>query len=320
MKLIPDIALSPKHTSVVRVALSKDKAPWFFEIAEALLDALLENDISASLVVRTTKDLQHMWLKGWSLYTWIVMTPELFEKLPKNCIAYNFEQLDARHSHTNPAVLECFVSICKQAQEVWDFSHRNTAFWVSRGVLPKVVPLGYTARMTYPLATAKTEHKCLFMGNVYGRRVEYVRLLTEALGDRFEVVSDCFCYGDARDSPNFVDDRKIRALARAAVVVNLKPVEPSLTCLETSRVAWCVANRVLVVSERDDDVKAREMYESVGVVFADSPSAVYQAVVAFLSETPERRLQRAEANLEAFRSMGYAKQLKTQTERIELSV
>jgi hypothetical protein len=296
-----DILYDPNTQSDIRVALALEKIPWFFEIAESLVDSLNANGYCAVLVVDDAPKLQARWSKSWALYKWIVMTPELFTQLPMNSIAYNFEQLDARSSHVHAQVIDAFVDVCKTAGTVWDFSSRNNQFWASRNVKSVVVPLTYTPRMTYPYSISGTHDKCLFIGNVYGRRVALVNDLREALGSTFEVVESAFSYGDSRGGIA-CDDKKLRAIASAAVVVNIKPIDPALTCLETSRLMWCVANRILVVSEIDEDHEARAFFKSVGVVFVPMREII-KTVQVLMNESPQRRLQRAEEALVKLRSI-----------------
>jgi hypothetical protein len=49
--------------------------------------------------------------------------------------------------------------------------------------------------------------------------------------------------------------------ADASIVVNIKPVDPALTCLETPRLCWCLSNGVFVISEVDGDEVARAPFE-----------------------------------------------------------
>jgi len=148
--------------------------------------------------------------------------------------------------------------------------------------------------MTYPVSIEGAHDACVFLGNVYGRRARILDKLRARLGARLRVVSDAFCYGDSYYAPAASSAAKLATLAGARVVVNIKPVEPALTCTETPRLWWCVANRVFVVSETDNDAEARAPFEEAGLVFARTSDELVEAVVEIMSEPRERTRARAE--------------------------
>lgn len=295
------IASADVRTIDVRVALVDTKAPWFYEIADALIDALVGKGHDAVLVVDTAEALQARWARvaggGW----WIVLTPECFSALPRaRAIAYNFEQLDARATTAHPAAIAHLVRVCRGAAAIWDFSARNNGFWQTHGLTPKHVPLAYSPKMTYGVPFERDADVCVFMGNVYGRRIALVDALRARLGaHRFCVVSDAFCYGDpyatGQKTAVAAFTRKAAVLARARLVVNLKPVDPALTCLETPRLWWCVANRVFVVSERDDDRVARQPFEAAGAVCFVETARLAETIVDVMAEPVARTRARARA-------------------------
>ena len=152
-----------------RIAVATIKAPWFFEIGEALTDALLDMGYNAVLEVDTVENLTKRWTAP-SNSTWIVLTPEIYHHLPANAIAYNLEQLDARASHVPPAALHHLADTCRKARCVWDFSMRNMQFWAAHDIPAVHVPIGYTPRMTYPVSMSAEGSRLVFIGTVYGRR------------------------------------------------------------------------------------------------------------------------------------------------------
>lgn len=285
----------------VRVALVDTKAPWFYEIADALTDALVGKGYDAVLVVDTVDALQARWrgvIAGGAW--WIVLTPECFSALPRaRAIAYNFEQLDARATTAHPAAIAHLVRVCRTAAAIWDFSTRNTGFWQTHGLTPIHAPLAYSPKMTYGVPLEREADVCVFIGNVYGRRIALVEALRTRLGaHRFCVVSDAFCYGDPyatgqQGAATFA--QKAAVLARARLVVNLKPVDPALTCLETPRLWWCVANRVFVVSERDDDHVAQHPFEAAGAVCFVETARLAETIIEVMTEPVARTRARARA-------------------------
>lgn len=282
----------------VRVALVAAKAPWFYEIADALVDAFVEKGVDAVLVVGTVDALQARW-SALSTTTWIVLTPECFDALPpRGAIAYNFEQLDARATTSaHPSAIAHLVRVCRGAHALWDFSARNRAFWAAHGLAPVHVPLGFSPKMAYNRPIARDADACLFIGNVYGRRGALVEALRARLGaHRFHVVSDAFCYGDPyAEGDDASDDAKAAVLAGARLVVNLKPVDPALTCLETPRLWWCVANHVFVVSERDDDHAARAPFEAAGAARFVETARLVETVAELMAEPRATTRARARA-------------------------
>ena len=122
-----------------------------------------------------------------------------------------------------------------------------------------------------------------------------VEALQTRLGSKFRVVSDAFCYGDPYVTDDRHDATKKAVLAGARLVVNLKPVDPTLACLETPRLWWCVANRVFVVSERDDDHVAQHAFEAAGAVCFVETARLIETVVEVMAEPLARTRARAHA-------------------------
>lgn len=68
---------------VVHIALVTEKLPWFYEIADALVDTLVQKGVDACLVVESVDALQARWSASrFCVSTWIVLTPELFTHMP----------------------------------------------------------------------------------------------------------------------------------------------------------------------------------------------------------------------------------------------
>lgn len=283
-------------SKIWRIALVEAKSPWFYEIADALIAGFRELRMRACLDVDTPEGFAQRWAGSWSgaACKWLVMTPEVHAKLPPGSIAYNLEQLDARASHVAPAALEHLRRACAPCERVWDFSAKNLHFW-DDGVRRRAhyMPLGASLRMAYPSGIpGNGSNSVLFLGNPYGRRAELVNRLKARIAG-FEVVQNAFCFGDARRGQR-ASAAKLEALARAKLVVNIKPVDPQLTCTEAPRLLWCLANRVFVVSEMDGDPAGRAPFEASGVVFAET--AELESVACELARRPrEELLARAEA-------------------------
>lgn len=297
MNLVPYLIASPDARAVdVRVALVDSKVPWFYELADALVDALAARGLDVVLVVDSVEALQARWSGGLSTTWWIVLTPESFCALPRQrSVAYNFEQLDARAKTAHPSAIEHLVRVCRDATAIWDFSTRNNAFWQAHGLTPTHVPLAYSPKMTYGVRIERDADVCVFIGNVYGRRCAMVDTLRTRLGSKFRVVSDAFCYGDPYKTNDRHDATKKAVLAGARLVVNLKPVDPKLTCLETPRLWWCVANRVFVISERDDDHVAQSLFETTGAACFVDTAQLIETVVNVMTEPLAHTRERAHA-------------------------
>jgi hypothetical protein len=283
-----------------RIALATIKAPWFFEIGEALTDALLDMGYNAVLEVDTVENLTKRWTAP-SNSTWIVLTPEIYHHLPANAIAYNLEQLDARASHVPPAALHHLADTCRKARCVWDFSMRNMQFWAAHDIPAVHVPIGYTPRMTYPVSMSAEGSRLVFIGTVYGRRQMLIDEVKQAVGaDRFDLITDAYCYGDARLGQAHASS-KITALASACLAVNIKPVAPELTCTETSRLWWCIANRVFVISEADGDEEGMRPFKEAGIPFVNA-DRLAPLTAELMAEAPDRLVDRATAALNYLRS------------------
>ena len=290
----------------IRVMLAREKVPWFYEIADALVDALCARGERAALVVDDVLSLEARWRDSrFSLGRWVVFTPELFRSMPcTGAMAFNMEQLDARGSHIEalPA-LNNLAEVCRGADGIWDYSLRNASFWASHKLNFAHVPLGYMPRMQYPPGLPGDADKCMFLGNVYGRRKQLVDELRHILGSRFAVVGDAFCHGDARQVGHRpMSNYKLAALGKARVVVNIKPVEPMRTCLETPRLWWCAANRIPVVSELDGDAEARRPFEEAGAAVFVPAEKLIDEVLRLMNEPVELLFARATAALAHLRA------------------
>lgn len=313
MPLIPDIVYTPSSRagSVTYVALALEKRPWFEEIAVALVEALIDRGHDAHLIVDHVDRFIHRWSAPFGVArAWIVLTPELFSRMPPTrAVAYNLEQLDARAIDC-PKGVDQLARISAHASTIWDFSTRNMAFWTSRGLACEHAPLGYSPCMSYPRSLAATPPRmarCMFIGYAYGCRIKKVEALRARLGDdRFAQTNASFCFGDARSDLLAGSAQKIVDLSAVSIVVNLKSVEPSISCLETSRLWSCVANRVLVLSELDDDFCARAPFEAAGMYFAPFDELL-ETVCVLMNESVASLQSRADAIFDQLRrSMRFA--------------
>lgn len=278
--IIEDAAL---HPGAVHIALVDAKTRWFYEIADWVREALNQIGIVACIVIDSVEGFANRWSNR-SQQQWLVLTPEMHSRLPAGCIAYNFEQIDARASHVSPKALDHLASVC-EGRIVWDFSTRNRNFWHARNIFVHHAPLVLSASMAYP----KSMHiggKCAHLGNNYGRRSSFIDELKRSIGPDFVCIQSAFCVGDAAIlGRDLCAHAKVECFREISIVVNIKPVEPRLTCLETARLLSCIANGIFVISERDTDDDASRIFADAGVLFVASRD-MCKVATALMQELP----------------------------------
>lgn len=196
-----------------------------------------------------------------------------------DAIFYNLEQVTPDSLWLTPERLALL-----RTRRVWDYSASNVAKLAALGIAAAHVPLGYVPQWTR-IERAAEDIEVLFYGSTNRRRLDAIDAI-EALGTRVEVVTGV--YGAERDA----------LVARSKLVLNLHYYEAQT--FEVVRVAYLLANRRCVVSERGLDAALEAPYAD-GVAFA-SLEELPQLCAKLLASRSERRAL-AERGFEAVRAL-----------------
>lgn len=196
-----------------------------------------------------------------------------------DAIFYNLEQVTPDSLWLTPERLALL-----RTRRVWDYSASNVAKLAALGIAAAHVPLGYVPQWTR-IERAAEDIEVLFYGSTNRRRLDAIDAI-EALGTRVEVVTGV--YGAERDA----------LVARSKLVLNLHYYEAQT--FEVVRVAYLLANRRCVVSERGLDAALEAPYAD-GVAFGTLDEL--PALCAKLLASRGERRALAERGFEAVRAM-----------------
>jgi len=164
-----------------------------------------------------------------------LLTPAMLERLPRESIVYNLEQVGRDTIWFSSDYVECLKTL-----RVVDYSPRNRTALAGHGVYHAgLLEIGYSPGLARIPMAAEKDIDVLFYGCLNERRVEILRRLGDR-GLRAGHITQGF--GDARDE----------GIGRAKVVLNMHFYESAV--FEIVRVSYLLANGVCVLTEgRLDD-------------------------------------------------------------------
>ncbi len=177
-----------------------------------------------------------------------LLTPEQIISLPDSVIIYNLEQVALDSPWFSQERFTAFT----QRKIFWEYSQRNLDEWTRCGVSQGVyVPIGYAPILSQ---IERTTPCCdvVFYGSINPRRQAILDALRH---EGLEVEAVFGVYGRARD----------QAIARAKIALNIHYYATSI--LEMVRISYLLANRIPVVSERDDKTEVDPDFENA-IVFS----------------------------------------------------
>ena len=166
-------------------------------------------------------------------------------QVPQDAIFYNLEQVTPGSKWFTPERIALLRS-----RRVWDYSGANVGKLAALGIEARLVPIGYVAQWTR-IERAAEDIDVLFYGSTSDRRWDAIEAI-EATGANVRVVTGV--YGAERDA----------LIARAKIVLNVHYYESQT--FEIVRVAYLLANRRFVVSERGLDLPLEQPFEQ-GIAF-----------------------------------------------------
>ncbi|MEP7155994.1 MAG: hypothetical protein ABI905_09485 [Betaproteobacteria bacterium] len=165
-----------------------------------------------------------------------VLPAEKLEKLPRNSVAYNFEQIPRLNANMGRTELPYFA----QLFEIWDYSLSNCNSWRWLGVNnPICVPVGYAPVLTRIPKPPVQDIDILMYGMAGDKRLTAFHRLSSA---GLSTVFVSGLYGKARDA----------LIARSKIVLNINRCDYA-QIFEIVRVSYLFANRKAVVATLDED-------------------------------------------------------------------
>jgi hypothetical protein len=204
---------------------------------------------------------------------------------PAGTVLYHLEHVHRGSPFITPTTISIF-----RRYPVVDFSQHNIREFATMGVRARWLPVGYVPELTR-VAPRLEDVDVLFYGTVTDRRQTILDAIT-ARG--LAVVALGGAYGSARDTQ----------IARAKVVLNVHGKEEN-SVFESVRVAYLLANKKAVVSERGD---GHEDFQGA-VAFADYAELADRCVDLVRDE--EARADLAARGFEIMSARSEATYLKT---------
>lgn len=250
------------------------------EVAEAVDHATRELGHDCVLRSGPSTDGRREIVVGWHL-----LEPD-DRSTPPDAIFYNLEQVTPDSLWFTPGRLALL-----RTRRVWDYSPSNVSKLAALGIHAELVPLGYVEPWSR-IERAAEDIDVLFYGSTSARRLDAIDAI-EAAGANVTVVTGV--YGAERDA----------LIARARIVLNVHFYEAQT--FEIVRVAYLLANRRFVVSERGSDLALERPFEP-GVAFG-----TYRELPALCERFLHARSERrgfAERGFELIRAMPMAESLR----------
>ncbi|MBQ7607396.1 MAG: hypothetical protein IJU76_05450 [Desulfovibrionaceae bacterium] len=157
------------------------------------------------------------------------------DKLPKDSIVYNFEQLVSGSKGIAPRYLEA----CRKFQ-IWEYSLLNVKRFVTEYGITNIthLPLGYTPEMTRIDPDYPKDIDVLFYGSLNERRLS---LINQLRAENIRALPFNKVYGLTRDI----------LIARSKIVLNMHYYVPGI--VEVVRLGYLWANKKCVVCECNSD-------------------------------------------------------------------
>jgi hypothetical protein len=175
----------------------------------------------------------------------IVCTTHEHRPLPKKYISYNCEQLttDKRWDHK---IIDKF----KKAIEVWDYSLENIKLLRLYKINALHLPIGYSKCMEIDKTDEEKSIDLLFIGCINELRLQKLndlRLIYYKNPEKFLITNDCWDYS---------------IYNKTKIGLNLHFYNGK-TILEVHRIIPMIANKIIIVSEKSDDLWYDSKYENI---------------------------------------------------------
>lgn len=167
---------------------------------------------------------------------YIILGVHEFDKLPKNYIVYNFEQLEARFELITVNTINNYINILKNAYKIWDYSEKNIKYLRENYKLYALyMPYNYSRIMDE--VHINKEIDLIFLGNPIGRRID--------------ILSKLYISPYIINNKWFNEKREI--LKKSKILIDINMNNPKKSLIPSVRYADCIINKILIISEETGD-------------------------------------------------------------------
>lgn len=198
-----------------------------------------------------------------------VLPLDFLDRLPKDTIIYNFEQLRGLSKEQIRPEIHFYSNRFK----VWEYSPSNQTAWEMLGTKNvRVVPIGYAPILTRIPKPPLQDIDVLIYGLTGEKRLNIFHQLSQA---GLSVIYASGFYGDVRD----------HLIARSKIVLNINLYDFS-QIFEVARVSYLLANKKAVIGTLDPDTYVeRDLLEAVKFV---TPDKIVESCLDLLTYDYER--------------------------------
>lgn len=185
---------------------------------------------------------------------YLICTTHETNDLPVHYISYNFEQLT-----TNKDFGDNYYERLKNAIIIFDYSLENINFLKNKGIDAHFLPFGYSKSFEYD--------------NIQSKNIDFV--FTGSMNDkRYSKMKDIIKLYDNNSDKIFIGTdcwgcNLFRTYANSKIGLNLHYYNGN-TILEVTRINLLIANKVLVISERSNDLWYDSKYENIVNFISDN--------------------------------------------------
>ena len=210
---------------------------YLYDVIDSVLYVLMYYDIKCELIDKICYDER----------MYIIFTINKIEKLPKNYIVYNFEQLISCREWS-----ESFFSKCSKAKLILDYSLENIKIFKNNSLDAIHFPYGWTPFHEYNGLIGNKDIDIIFLGSKSERRDKILNSYGKSIYYRDSI------FGEHYDE----------IVNRSKISLNIHNYD-GRSILEVARIVPLVSRGVLVVSERSDDKYYDDRMEGV-IIYIDN--------------------------------------------------
>ena len=210
---------------------------YLYDVIDSVLYVLMYYNIKCELVDEIYDDDR----------MYIIFTINRIEKLPKNYIVYNFEQLVTSRDWS-----ESFFKKCSKAKLILDYSLENIKIFKNNGLEAIHFPYGWTPFHEYTGSVNNKDIDIIFLGSKSDRRDRILNSYGGSIYYRDSI------FGEQYDE----------IVNRSKISLNIHNYYGK-SILEVTRIVPLVSRGVLVVSERSDDKYYDEKMDGI-IIYIDN--------------------------------------------------
>ena len=210
---------------------------FLYDVIDSVLYVLMYYNIKCELVDEINDDDR----------MYIIFTINKIEKLPKNFIVYNFEQLV-----TERVWNKSFFNKCSKAKFILDYSLENIKIFNNNGLEAVHFAYGWTPFHEYNGLTLNKDIDIIFLGSRSERRDRILSSYGRGIYYKDSI------FGEKYDD----------IVSRSKVSLNIHNYN-GRSILEVTRIVPLVSRGVLVVSERSDDKYYDDKMEGI-IIYIDN--------------------------------------------------